>query len=242
MRKTLLLALLSVTAALPSAALAQEDIVIVNPTECQFDKDGVPDTWRTIGKRGFAGLSARGTERRIPMDRAWKHFTCTDRNGDGISEIVGRMVEGGTRRQVLDVANTGNGGLSKVCRSVQELKPCQIWKSQQSEHISRGDPRHLSTGFITLRGCPDAFPNPLIAYDKKGAPIHKLGEYFPSGALYDSRHYGGTNPGDRKDPVDLAREAARRNGNGDESIFLKSETGVCYRVPDPGQCYNSSAC
>lgn len=243
MRKTLILGLLSAAVvAVPSAALAQEDIIIVNPSECQFDKDGVADTWRTSGRRGFAGLSARGTERRISMNRAWRHFTCTDRDGDGISEIVARMVEGGERRQVLNVASTGNGALSRVCRSVEELKSCQIWKSIQSTHISKGDPRHRGPAFITIRGCEDSFPNPLIAYAKDGKEIHRAGEYFPTGSAYDSRHYGCHGGGDCKSPVALAQEAARRNGGGDESIYLRGESGTCYRVPDPGRCFNSSAC
>lgn len=224
-------------------ASAQTGIVIANPEECNFDKDSLPDTWTTNRKKGIATLTSNNRTKRVTMKRAWTHFTCVDRQprgGDGISEIVGRMSADGKRKQVISVSSSGSGKLNSVCKSISELRSCQIWKSQQSEHISRGDPRHRSTGFITTRGCPDEFPNPMFAYDSKGNLIHRLGEYFPSGSFYDSRHYGCFAAGDCKSPVSIAIEARQRTGK--EDIYLKANSGTCYRVPDPGQCYNSSGC
>jgi len=223
--------------ALPGTARAQ--ITITNPSACDFDGDGISDEWTTQGQRGFASLSKTNKTKQIRMSRAYSHFTCSDRNNDGKVDLLARMGPSG-RAKTIFVFSGGSAGLLKVCKSVRELQKCEIWKSQQSSHISKGDPRHRSTGFIATRGCPGGFPNSIIAYDSKGQKIHQLGEYFPTGSLYDSRHYGCFASGDCKGPVAIAIEARRETG--EEEIYLKDLSGSCVRVPDPGQCYNSSGC
>jgi hypothetical protein len=225
---------------LPGMSHAQTGIILTNPEKCDFDGDGVSDSWAASGRDATAGLSKRGRAKAVKMKRAWTHFTCRDTNRDGKFEVVGRLSANGRAKETLFVQQSA-GQLGKVCKSVRPLERCMIWKSQQSSHISRGDPRHRSTGFITNRFCPGSFPSTIIAYDSKGKEIHRLGEYFPTGSLYDSRHYGcGRGGGDCKDPRALSVEARQRTGK--ENIYLKDSAGNCFDVPDPGQCFNSSGC
>lgn len=198
---------------------------------CDFDGDGVAD--RAYLSRGRSVLLESGEKARL--SGRYSEATCADLDGDGRDEVV---VTKGARRAAYQVGRARPAGLRGVCKSVRSLLQGEIYKSKASNHIT--DQRRLSTSFITLARTRPPKNNCLYGFARNGTLIHKLGRYFPSGALYSSRYYGGSGCGDLKSAA-LVASMARRAG-GSPSIYLTSGTGVCAYVPDASRCYHSSGC
>lgn len=211
-------------------------------TECDFDLDGTFDTVEIIeNRRALVTLSQTATQETVRFGQIFRKFSCRDRNADQAPEIIARKRNRRTKQlvsEVFYVVGEPENNLGAVCRNTRELMRCEIWKSIASHHIT--DQRASSTSFITTRGCPGGFPGCIVAYDRDGTRIHSLGEYQPTGSAYDNRHYGGHGCGDAKRASSVA--AVARKNTGSDEIYLKDNNGVCVRVPDAGQCYNSSAC
>lgn len=131
-------------------------------------------------------------------------------------------------------------GLNSVCKSIRSPFRGEIYKSRQSEHIPRYDPRSNSTAFITLRNTSAPYGSCLYWYDKKGNLVHKMGAYAKGESEYSSRFYGGHGCGDHKTPTGVA-EAARRS-SGSYEVYGKVSDKVCVKISDPRRCYNSSSC
>jgi hypothetical protein len=133
-----------------------------------------------------------------------------------------------------------NPGLQSVCPTVRALHSAEIWKAIASTHIPASDPRRYSTSFIVRSGNQAPSDNCIPVYDSRGNQVHALGQYFPTGSAYSSRHYGGSGCGDKKGP-DAIYSAATGN-TGSSEIYLKVQSGECVKIPNPKGCYNSSQC
>ena len=214
---------------------------LVNMSACDYDDDAIADGLRLARRTVFVTLSSRpDRETRIRLKADHPALTCVDTDRDGRDEIWG-LDKKGKRIEQYNVARPKvASGLSGVCSSIRELQRCEVYKTKQSAHISKGDPRQRSTAFITIRGCSGTWGNPIIAFNKKGKEIHRLGEYFPTGSAYDGRHYGCFSGGDCKPPLDIVRQA--RAAHGTDEIWLRNEQGQCVRIPDAGVCWNSQGC
>ncbi len=184
------------------------------------------------GKRAFsmeAGL------RPIYFEQRYSKIACNDIDGDGADEIITTK---GWRSAVFKLTATISKALSSACKTTRSLYRGEIWKARASSHIS--DRRKFSTSFITTRSTMAPRNNCLYGYDKSGNLVHRLGKYFPTGAAYSSRYYGGYGCGDGKSASTVA-SAAYRNSKS-STIYITSGTGNCAIIPNPAQCYNSSGC
>jgi hypothetical protein len=228
----------SYVAGAPTVASAQE---LVGMTACDYDNDSQVDAIRLARRTAFVTLSSNpGSEKRIRLVSDHPALTCVDTDKDNKDELWG-LNKNGKRVKRYDVVRSSvANGLSKVCSKVRELQRCEIYKTKQSTHISKGDPRHRSTGFITTRGCPGTWGGTIIAFDKTGAEIHRMGEYSPTGSAYDGRHYGCHGAGDCKSPLEIVKDARRAHGT--DEIWLRNEQRECVRIPDAGVCWNSQGC
>ena len=151
---------------------------------------------------------------------------------------------GKTLVSVQRVQKTGNAkvvaraSLGSVCKSIRNLQSGEIWKSIASHHITDG--RRTSTSFICNRNRACSNLSCISAYDKKGNLVHKLGRYFPTGAFYSIRSYGGYGCGDHKRASAVAAEARAKTGSSE--IYLAVKGTQCIRIPNPALCYNSAGC
>lgn len=228
-RKNLLLTVFLLSAALSVSAHADDRYQL---TSCNFN--GTNTSSATVVENRL--VYANGD--RIRLDRRADHVECTDIDGDSIDEVVAYSRSGAYTVHVTKRAHATNRSLSSVCKKVRSLTRGEIYKSIASNHIN--DQRKLSTSFITLRSTTAPKNNCLYVYDKKGTLIHKLGRYFPSGALYSSRYYGGHGCGDLKSAASVAATARRNTGSA--AGYMTSGTGNCVVIPNMGSCFNSSGC
>lgn len=200
-----------------------------NLLSCNF---GQGDTTATVsGNRVITAAGGRYT-----LKRKAGQIECADTNADGIDEIISFTKAGA--RTVTTVRRTKKKSLKTFCKKVRSLTRGEIWKSRASDHIN--DQRKFSTSFITLRSTGAPRNSCLSVYDKKGNLIHKLGQYFPSGAAYSSRYYGGYGCGDKKSAATVA--AIARKNTGSPEGYVTSGTGNCLKISNLNACFNSSAC
>lgn len=198
---------------------------------CDFDGDGVDDH-ATIERNRIVYSDALPGGK-LALGGLTKHVQCVDTDGDGSDEVVGVSMA-----RTVSVAPIRNRALKNVCKTSRSLFRGEIWKSIASHHIS--DQRKNSTSFITLRSTTPPRSSCLNGYDKKGNLVHKLGQYFPTGAAYSSRFYGGFGCGDRRSAASVANTARAKTGS--PEIYITSGTGNCARIPNANACYNSSGC
>ena len=180
--------------------------------------------------------STTSDARRIRLDQRAQRIECADTDGDNIDEILAYNRKGSYTAHSL--LKTKRSSLASVCKKVRTLTSGEIYKARASDHIN--DQRKLSTSFITLRSTTPPKNNCLYVYDKKGNLIHTLGRYFPTGAIYSSRYYGGYGCGDVKSASTVANIA--RANTGSASGYMTSGTGNCVLIPNLAACYNSSGC
>lgn len=198
---------------------------------CDLDGDGVQDRVQVERSRFLVSDAIDG--QRLALEARYRRIQCSDVDGDGRSEVV---LSKGFRTTALKVSV--DRALRSVCRAVRSLYRGEIWKSIASKHIA--DRRSQSTSFITLRSTLAPRFNCLNGYDSNGNLIHRLGRYFPTGAAYSSRFYGGHGCGDGQRASVVSARARRQTGK--TGLYLTSGTGNCALIPDPSKCYNSSAC
>jgi hypothetical protein len=229
-----LLKLLLVLMLMPTA-FAYADLQRQQISGCTFSsKKGEADSLLLLNRR-VAYVNASFTKR-IRLDRRSNHVECRDTDGDGIDEVLGFSRDGSY--SITQVRKVNARKLSSVCTRVRSLSRGEIYKSIASKHIN--DQRATSTSFITLRSTGAPKNNCLYVYDKAGNLIHKMGRYFPTGAAYSSRYYGGHGCGDLKSASAVASAARSRTGS--PAGYITSGTGNCAFVPNMGSCFNSSAC
>lgn len=224
---TLLVATLSIGASLNAYAADRYEL-----TSCNFGASA--NNSATVVENRLVYADGE----RIRFDRRADRVECTDVDGDALDEIVAYSRSGAYTVHGMTKARAAKKSLSKVCKKVRSLTRGEIYKSVASNHIH--DQRKLSSSFITMRSTTAPKNNCLYVYDKKGNLIHKLGRYFPSGALYSSRYYGGHGCGDLKSAASVA--ATARKNTGSSAGYMTSGTGNCVLIPNMGSCFNSSAC
>lgn len=130
--------------------------------------------------------------------------------------------------------------LSDVCPTTRALLRGEIYKSKQSNHISRKDRRSKSTAFITLRGTKAPVGSCINVYSANGVLVHMMGRYNPAGAAYSSRFYGGTGCGRAETPAIIAARAYANSGSW--VVYIKVNSNLCVAVPRANKCWNSSSC
>lgn len=202
---------------------------------CDFNGNGDRDI--VIIKRGRTAVYSTTGKQIVKFEGRAKKVRCEDSDGDGLDEIIARI-----NGRVMTYSPVDSYAISRslrsVCKNIRGLYRGEIYKSIASHHIT--DQRASSTSFITLRNTRPPKNNCLSVYNKNGVKIHLMGRYFPTGAAYSSRYYGGHGCGDLKRASQVA--ALARSGTGTPEIYITSGTGNCARVPNANACYNSSAC
>ena len=203
-------------------------------SSCNFSGSGLSNIVTVSGGRVVRVGSSPTIK--LKLRKRAQQIECADTNGDGIDEIVSFDAAG--TRTITIVRAAKRASLSTYCKKVRSLTRGEIWKSIASKHIN--DQRKFSTSFITLRSTGAPRNNCLSVYDKKGNLVHTLGRYFPNGAEYSSRYYGGYGCGDRKSAATAAALAKKNTGS--SAGYMTSGTGNCVLIPNINACFNSSGC
>lgn len=230
--KNLVVALI-IFIALPSGFVSAE-LTRQQIAGCSFSSQSGGDSLVVLNNR-VAYVNASFSQR-VRLDRRAERVECQDTDGDGVDEVLGFARDGSY--SITTVRKTTARKLSSVCKRVRSLSRGEIYKSIASKHIN--DQRATSTSFITLRSTGAPKNNCLYVYDKAGNLIHKMGRYFPTGAAYSSRYYGGHGCGDLRSAATIASLASRNTGSA--AGYITSGTGNCAFIPNLRSCFNSSAC
>ncbi len=229
---------------------------------CDFDEDGQDDrvvvrrckkpkfdpTQKYCSKVVVSLSSIEGDRQVIKLwkkkrrARRWyTGFSCQQNKRNG-QELLTGFNRRGKLNKIRDIVRDPEDvqGLGKVCKSVRDIKSCEVWKARASHDIPYTDSRKRSTTFIGRRGCGTRVSSCIPVYDSNGEEIHSLGNYPNRISDYDFRAYGGYACGDGMSSSGLA-SLARRN-TGSSEVFLKDSSGNCIRIPDPSRCYYSTEC
>lgn len=134
-------------------------------------------------------------------------------------------------RKMSRGANRANGGLAAVCPTVKSVTGREfLYKSEISNHISKGDARSSGPTLVCNRICP-AFPAPL--YYSDGVQAARLGYYGRWKVTGKSRGYcaAGGVPACSNNTLSRNSRARRRDGK----LYLKINKTTCYRVNPVGR-------
>jgi hypothetical protein len=142
---------------------------------------------------------------------------------DGMNARSLRKMSRGTAR--------ANGGLAAVCPTVKSVTGREfLYKSEISNHISKGDARASGPTLVCNRVCPK-FPAPL--YYSDGAQAARLGYYGRWKVTGKSRGYCAAGGAPACSNSTLSRNARARGRDG--KLYLKVNSTTCYQVSPVGR-------